>query len=49
MTMFWLIFVDTPQPLLLSLNQFLSDYATDGQCEAVFEEIRCPQGFQFPK
>ena len=33
----------------MSLNQFLTDYGTESQCEAVLEKFRWPQGFQCPK
>ncbi|MDY0268707.1 IS1595 family transposase [Trichloromonas sp.] len=32
----------------MSLNQFLSEYGTERQCEAVLEQSRWPQGFQCP-
>lgn len=33
----------------MSLNQFLTNYGTESQCEAVLEKFRWPQGFQCPK
>lgn len=33
----------------MSLNQFLADYGTEQQCEAIVEKARWPQGFQCPK
>lgn len=33
----------------MSLNQFLTDYGTESQCEAVLEKFRWPQGFECPK
>lgn len=33
----------------MSLNQFLADYGTESQCEAIVEKARWPQGFQCPK
>lgn len=32
----------------MSLNQFLTEYGTEHQCEAVLEQSRWPQGFQCP-
>lgn len=32
----------------MSLNQFLTEYGTERQCEAVLEQSRWPQGFQCP-
>ncbi|MBN1547371.1 MAG: IS1595 family transposase [Syntrophaceae bacterium] len=33
----------------MSLNEFLSEYGTEPQCEAVLEQSRWPQGFRCPK
>ncbi len=33
----------------MSLNQFLADYGTEPQCEAIVEKARWPRGFQCPK
>lgn len=33
----------------MSLDQFLADYGTEAQCEAIVEKSRWPQGFQCPK
>ena len=33
----------------MSLNQFLTHYGTESQCEAVLEKSRWPQGFECPK
>lgn len=33
----------------MSLNQFLTNYGTESQCEAVLEKFRWPQGFECPK
>ena len=32
----------------ISLNQFLEDYGTEEQCEAILEEARWPDGFRCP-
>ena len=33
----------------MSLNQFLTKYGTEQQCEAALENVRWPQGFRCPK
>lgn len=33
----------------MSLNQFIADYGTESQCEAVLEKSRWPKGFGCPK
>jgi len=33
----------------MSLSQFLADYGSESQCEAVLEKSRWPQGFQCPR
>ena len=33
----------------MSLSQFLADYGSESQCEAILEKSRWPQGFQCPK
>ncbi len=33
----------------MSLNQFLAEYGTEQQCEAILEQSRWPQGFQCPE